>query len=204
MGITSDAKQKLKEAVIDLIWLGSYAGTTVEDICERAGVKKGSFYYFYESKSALTLAALEEMHKTWIERLNQEFSPLHTGVERLHIKLRVGYEEQVVLHARYGQVAGCPLFTIGSECVLVQPEITRKIQTWIGEYTKFIESAVRDAHAMGEIDAPNPALTASTLLAYWQGVVARARILNDLTVLRDAWAGAAQILRIRGDHPLAA
>lgn len=204
MGRKSSAKSKLQEAVIDLIWLGSFAGTTIEDICEKAGVKKGSFYYFYESKSALVLAALEEMHDAWITRLNQEFSPLHSGLERLRIKARVGYEEQVELHARFGQVAGCPLFTIGSECVLVEPEVTHKIQKWIGEYTKFIESAVRDAHAAGEIDAPNAALTASTLMAYWQGVVARARILNDLTILRDSWDGAAQILRIASGHPLAA
>jgi TetR/AcrR family transcriptional repressor of nem operon len=204
MGRTSDAKARLEEAVIDLIWVGSFAGTTVEDICEKAGVKKGSFYYFFESKTALVLAALEARHEAWITRLNQQFSPLHSGLERLQIQARVGYEEQVELHARYGQVAGCPLFTIGSECVLVEPEITRKIKKWIGEYTKFVESAVRDAHATGEIDAPDAVLTASTLMAYWQGVVARARILNDLTILRDAWAGAAQILRIASNHPLAA
>jgi TetR/AcrR family transcriptional repressor of nem operon len=204
MGRTSDAKARLQEAVIDLIWVGTFAGTTVDDICQQAGVKKGSFYYFFESKSALVLVALEEMHAAWIARLNQEFSPLHSGLERLRIKARVGYEEQVELHARHGRVAGCPLFTIGSECVQVEPEVTRKIQKWIGEYSKFVESAVRDAHAAGEIDAPDAALTASTLMAYWQGVVARARILNDLTILRDSWAGAAQILRVTSEHPMAA
>lgn len=42
MGRTSDAKEKLKEAA-ELIWAGSYGTTSVDDICERAGVRKGHF-----------------------------------------------------------------------------------------------------------------------------------------------------------------
>jgi len=50
MGRVSDAKQRLMDAVLDLIWSGSYGSTTIDDICEKAGVKKGSFYYFFDSK----------------------------------------------------------------------------------------------------------------------------------------------------------
>ena len=41
MGRVSDAKQKLMDAVTELIWHGSYRGTTIDQICEKAGVKKG-------------------------------------------------------------------------------------------------------------------------------------------------------------------
>lgn len=36
-----------------------YAGTTVDSICEKAGLTKGSFYHFFKSKEALGLAVLE-------------------------------------------------------------------------------------------------------------------------------------------------
>jgi len=45
MGRVSDAKERLMEAVEELIWKGSYGSTTIDQICEKAGVKKGSFYY---------------------------------------------------------------------------------------------------------------------------------------------------------------
>lgn len=204
MGRTSNAKERLKEAVIDLVWLGSFAGTKIDDICNRAGVKKGSFYYFYESKSALLIDALEEIHEDWIVRLNAAFSPLHSGLERLRIKADLGYAEQVKLFERYGRVPGCPIFTIGSDCVVVEPEVTKKIQGWIREYTKFIESAIRDAHLAGEIDAPDTATTASVLLSYWQGILAQARIQNDLELLRNAGVGAERILRVKSSQPSAA
>ena len=58
MGRVSDAKEKLMEAVSELIWTGSYGSTTIDQICEKAGVKKGSFYYFFKSKSELAAAAV--------------------------------------------------------------------------------------------------------------------------------------------------
>ena len=59
MGRKSDAKERLLDAALDLIWERSYGVVTIDAICEKAGVKKGSFYYFFESKSALAVAALE-------------------------------------------------------------------------------------------------------------------------------------------------
>ena len=46
----SDMKTRLMDAAMDLIWENSYGTTSVDAICERAGAKKGSFYYFFKSK----------------------------------------------------------------------------------------------------------------------------------------------------------
>jgi len=61
MGRTSDANERLMDAALDLIWEESYGAITIDDICKRADVKKGSFYYFFSSKSELAVAALERM-----------------------------------------------------------------------------------------------------------------------------------------------
>ena len=52
-------KERLMDAAMDLIWHNSYGTTSVDAICERAGAKKGSFYYFFKSKSELAAAALD-------------------------------------------------------------------------------------------------------------------------------------------------
>jgi TetR/AcrR family transcriptional repressor of nem operon len=59
MGRVSDAKQRLMDAILRLIWTGSYGSTTIDLICEKAGVNKGTFYYFFESKADLAVAALD-------------------------------------------------------------------------------------------------------------------------------------------------
>lgn len=65
MGRTSDARERLLEAMMELIWVGSFGSTSVDQICERAEVKKGSFYHFFESKHALAMAAIEHGWETF-------------------------------------------------------------------------------------------------------------------------------------------
>ena len=63
------------EAMQELIWTGSYGATTIDQICEKAGVKKGSFYYFFESKVELAVAALDEHWQMRRPELDAIFSP---------------------------------------------------------------------------------------------------------------------------------
>ncbi len=71
----SDMKQRLTDAALDLMWENSYGTTSVDAICERAGAKKGSFYYFFKSKSELTVAALEAEWNKNKANMDALFSP---------------------------------------------------------------------------------------------------------------------------------
>jgi hypothetical protein len=54
-----DSKLRLLQTAHELIWRQSYGSVGVDQICEQSGVKKGSFYHFFRSKSELTVAAYE-------------------------------------------------------------------------------------------------------------------------------------------------
>ena len=80
---TSDAKERLTDAAMDLIWQNSYGATSVDAICARAQVRKGSFYYFFKSKSELAAAALEaDWQKRQVD-MDRIFSPTVPPLERL-------------------------------------------------------------------------------------------------------------------------
>jgi TetR/AcrR family transcriptional repressor of nem operon len=55
----SESKERLLAAAKALMLSQGYAGTTVDSICEKAGLTKGSFYHFFKSKEMLGLAVLE-------------------------------------------------------------------------------------------------------------------------------------------------
>jgi TetR/AcrR family transcriptional regulator, transcriptional repressor for nem operon len=59
MGAKSDTKTRLLEATYSLMISKGYPATSIDDICERAGVSKGSVYHFFKSKEQLALAMLE-------------------------------------------------------------------------------------------------------------------------------------------------
>lgn len=197
MGRSSDAKVRLMEAVTELIWHGSYGSTTIDQICEKAGVKKGSFYYFFDSKSDLAAAALDANWRDKKPEMDALFSPVIPPLERLRRFCQRGYENQVELKCHCGCVLGCPLFTLGAEVCNQEEALHKKIKEILRQYHTYIESAIRDAHAQGLIQAPDPAAKARMLFAYSEGLMTQARILNDAEVLREMADGVMGILGAR-------
>src|SRR5436190_13618282 len=78
----SDMKERLMDAAMDLLWENSYGSTSVDAICERAGAKKGSFYYFFKSKSELAATALEADWQKRRSDMDSIFSPTVPPLER--------------------------------------------------------------------------------------------------------------------------
>src|ERR1700688_4957405 len=94
MGRTSNAKERLLQVAFDLIWRQSYGAVSVDDICERAKVKKGSFYYFFPSKSDLAVAAYEEHWQASRPQHDSVFSPQVPPLERIDNYCKMIYEGQ--------------------------------------------------------------------------------------------------------------
>ena len=204
MGRVSDAKQRLMDAVLELIWYGSYGSTTIDQICERAGVKKGSFYYFFDSKSELAVVAFEACWQNKRAEMDSIFSPTVPPLERLQKYFDFGYEFQRNIKAKHGHVLGCPLVSLGSEVCTQEKCLEEKIQGIMDQKRKYLESAIRDAHAAGVINAPDAGVKARMLLAYYEGLLTQARIQNDVEVLREAANGMFTILGVKESAAVAA
>ena len=84
------------------------------------------------------------------------------------------------LQQECGSILGCPLLSIGSE-VSTQDKVVRDtVDRIFDRKIKYFESAIRDAHAQGLIEAPDPEAKAKMLFACYHGTLAQARIQNDL------------------------
>ncbi len=197
MGRVSDAKQRLMDSVLELIWTGSYGSTTIDQICDKAGVKKGSFYYFFESKCQLAAAAFDD---NWLNRkieLDGIFSASVPPLERLQKYAEFGYNVQCEIKEKYGRVLGCPQFSLGSEVCTQELDLQKKIQDMLESKRKYLASAIRDAHANGVIDASDAEAKARMIQAYYEGLLTQARIQNDVSGLRDAVHGFYAILGVK-------
>jgi TetR/AcrR family transcriptional repressor of nem operon len=197
MGRVSDAREKLMEAVMELIHAGSYGSTTIDHICEKAGVKKGSFYYFFDSKSDLAIAAVEAKFQEDRKQSDAIFSSAIPPLERLHRICQYLIERQAELQKKHGRVLGCPLHSIGSEVSTEEPKLCAKIQEIMVHHRKYLESTIRDAHAQGLIHAPDPVAKAEMVFAYYEGLLTHARIQNDLSVLNEMEGGTMSLLGIK-------
>jgi len=149
---------------MDLMWRNSYGTTSVDAICDKAGAKKGSFYYFFKSKSELAAAALEADWNKKKAEMDTIFSPTVPPLERLDRYFDFVHDRLAELQKKCGSILGCPFVSVGSE-VSTQDQIVREtIDRIMDRKMSYFISAVRDATAQGLIDTPDPAAKARALM----------------------------------------
>jgi TetR/AcrR family transcriptional repressor of nem operon len=186
MGRTSDAKAKLLTVAFDLIHENSYGTVGVEQICTRAGVNKGSFYYFFKTKTDLVVAAYEEHWRLKDADYKRIFSPQHPPLKRLELWCDYILLVQQRRHKKYGHVCGCPFTSVGGEMATQDKKIRLKTRDLIDHHVKYLAGAIADAQCAGVAADGNPQVKAQLLHSFAVGLLLRAKIYNDLKILRHA------------------
>ena len=77
-----NTKGKIINAAWDLFYEQGYEDTTVEEIIDKSGTSKGSFYHYFEGKDAL-LGSLSYIFDEEYERLQQEMPEDMKCIEKL-------------------------------------------------------------------------------------------------------------------------
>lgn len=198
MGRTSDARERLITAVGALFLESGYHGTTIDAICQRAGVRKGTFYHFFGSKEDLAVAALERDRAARREALDAVFSPTRPPLSRLQVYCERVYTRQREAAAQSGHVPGCPLFTLGAEICTHEARLREHINAALGDYLAYFSSAIRDAAAAQKVDVADPDAKARCIFSLIQGAITQARIANDAGILREL---PAQVFGVLGLKP---
>jgi len=181
-GITKD---KLLQVAFDLIWDSSYGSVSVGDICDRAGVNKGSFYHFFESKADLAIEAYREHWKEKRPIFDRIFSTQVPPLERIQSWCQFIYDDQREKAEKYGHVCGCPYASIGAEMATQDEKIRAESEHLAQCGRKYIESAIADAIRVGAVSVKDPALAAQRVYCLVLGMLVGAKVQNNLEGLKD-------------------
>ncbi|HEX8951300.1 MAG TPA: TetR/AcrR family transcriptional regulator [Polyangia bacterium] len=192
MGRVSTARARLVQAAIDLIWTDSYGSVSVDAICERARVKKGSFYHFFKSKDELVIAALDAHWENRKPTLDALFARSRPPLERLRAYFESVYQRQLELSKKFGRPPGCFFCKLGIE-VSRDTEIGKKVKSIMATYVSYYESALVDAAAEGWplVDVHGKA---GALFAFMEGVLTQARIQDDYEIMKNLGKSAFRFL----------
>ena len=71
MNTIQDKRARILAAGTEAMLLKGYNGTGVQEITQGAGVPKGSFYHYFESKEDFAIQALHFYYSPRLERLLQ-------------------------------------------------------------------------------------------------------------------------------------
>ncbi len=184
MGRTSDAKERLLKAAEELFYASGYHQVGVADLCKAAGVKKGSFYYFFDSKQELALTMLDSLwEKTKKDYLEPIFAPSRPPVARVkHYFAALAEWAEMDMEMPF---KGCPFGNLGVELSLGDESVRLKLTQIFDEYAAYFETAMNEAVAAGEVHLADIPLVAKAMVAYAQGLMVLAKTRQDPALVRQ-------------------
>ncbi len=193
----SETKRKLLATAIQMIWESSYGSVSVDDICAKAGVNKGSFYYAFKSKSDLAVAAFERHWQSKRAVLDVIFSAQVPPLEQLDRYCQWVIDDQKEKYQTGGKMLGCPFCSIGCELSTQDENIRVKAEQIGVRMLKYIESLVRELSAEGLIDSRDNTELAQEVGAYVTGVLMQAKIENSLKHVEQLKHGIVRLLGLK-------
>jgi TetR/AcrR family transcriptional repressor of nem operon len=159
------SKARLLEAALHAIRSKGYAATTVDDICEQAGVTKGSFFHHFKSKDELALSATafwDSMTQAYFA--SAKYQQAKDPVDRL-----LGYVDfrAEILQGELPEYT-CLLGTLVQETYATHPDIRAACDRSMSSH---IAALTRDIEAARQRYAPNAPWSAESLGYFIQSVL---------------------------------
>jgi TetR/AcrR family transcriptional repressor of nem operon len=165
-----DARTRLLEAARDMILAKGFAATSVDDICRKAAVTKGSFFHHFRSKEDLGAAVAD----FWAETTTAFFAaaPYHAPADPLdRILAYVAFRKSII----EGEIAefSCLVGTMTQEVFATSPSIRDACGASIFGHARTLEADFAAAMA----DRNVAGVTAESLARHTQTIVQGAFVL---------------------------
>jgi TetR/AcrR family transcriptional repressor of nem operon len=169
--VQHESKTKLLDAALHVIRARGYSATRIDDICEAAGLTKGSFFHHFKGKEDLALAAAEHFSNL-ADGLFKEapYRSLPDPVDRL-----LGYVDfrKAILLGELSEFT-CLLGTMVQEAYETHPRIREACDRYIASHAHGLETDIAAAMASRSVRAD---WTAESLAFYTQAVIQGSFIL---------------------------
>ncbi|MCM8794277.1 MAG: TetR/AcrR family transcriptional regulator [Candidatus Omnitrophica bacterium] len=178
-------KPKTKENLLDaaerLMRAKGFWATSVDEVCETAGVTKGCFFHYFESKEHLGKEVLKryccrsaDAKQRWTAGVPED--PLKRVFRHVDFALRMAHKK--------GNSAGCLLGTFAQELCDTFPEIRRLcrdgFQSWSEDLKRDIAAAKKRYAPQARFD---PSALADHFVAVLQGAQLVAKTRADSSVV---------------------
>lgn len=167
------SKENLIECAARLFLQKGYNATGINDILNSAGLSKGSFYFYFDSKKDLAMGVAEYYNRIKINEVSKaaEGRTWEAFVEKL-----VGDE---IEKAKQQSSYGCPNAVLGMEIAFLEPDIAEKYYITIKRQVDIFTDVLKRS-GIGEVKA---ATIAERAFAMYEGYLLFYRISKDINEL---------------------
>jgi TetR/AcrR family transcriptional repressor of nem operon len=180
------SKEKTKTTLLEagkrIFMEKGYNNSGIESILQAAGVPKGSFYYYFDSKESFGLEVLNRFAEYYDMRLDQylgdeSLSPL----ERLRKYFESGIDQLESKQCRNGCLVGNLSQEMADQSEVFRARLEEIFEGWVDRYADCLEQARKAGEIPAHLDARE---LAEFWLNCWQGAILRAKTMRSIAPLR--------------------
>jgi TetR/AcrR family transcriptional regulator, transcriptional repressor for nem operon len=172
-------RRKIVEAAAPIFNQRGYEGTSLNDLMEATGLKKGGIYRHFSSKEEL---AAEAFDYTWNSA--REVRLLHVDEKANGIEKLKQLIANFIAH-RSPVAGGCPVLNTAIDAddgnAVLRARVAKALRSWLGR----LESIVKEAQEHGDIRQDvDPKTVATLIVASLEGALMISRLQRNDDALR--------------------
>ena len=177
----NEARQRLLTLGEDLIRSRSYADVGINDVLKTAGIPKGSFYHYFDSKQDFALAVAQHYHN---KQLAAAKAVLHSAREPAAARLKRFFQTALNDYRARGFRQGCLMCNLTTELADEALVFNQLLQNQFAELSAVIAGCLHDIdlNTLG-LDHLTNDQAADWLLNAWSGALTRMKATQDSTPL---------------------
>ncbi|MFC0267259.1 TetR/AcrR family transcriptional regulator [Kushneria aurantia] len=173
------------DAAMDVFWTKGYEASSTQELCERTGLGRGSFYHAFGSKQNLYEQALRHYQELGLKAQTEILNGPGTARERLQALLQWGVDGDLNSRGR----SCMALFSV-MERSNKDPVIERINRSYVNRLEAVVCHVIAVGQRNGELANEQPALeVARAFLASYYGLRILGQSMPDRAFLSDVLQG---------------
>jgi len=166
----------------ELVHKKRFNNTGIKEILEAAGVPKGSFYHYFESKEAFGLGLLDYYSGFFVSKAEE--CPTDSSVSPME-RLKKLFDHFLSLFESCGCSMGCPIGNLAQEMGDLSETFRIRLEEIFLMMKASIVKVLTEAKQAGELaDTIDVAASADFIINSWEGAITRMKVQKSIEPLK--------------------
>lgn len=183
MSKAQETRENIIKQAAELFNQKGYAGSSIADIMEATGLKKGGIYNHFKSKDELALEAFDYAYRCSSQKIWQIVRQKTNAIDRLQalVSAYLDYVDNPPI------AGGCPIMNTAIESDDTHPILRDRVRGAIDEWRSLIGRIIEKGIKKGEIrPTVEPEFMATIIISTVEGAIMMSKLYDDSIHLERA------------------
>lgn len=170
----AEIRDRLIREGVALLTEKGFVSTNLDEVVKKAGVPKGSFYTYFDSKEAFGLVLIDRYAQYFARKLDKCYdNSFRSPLERISDFMLEARENM----ARFDFRRGCLVGNLGQEMAVLPGAYRQRLVDVFSNWEQKTEACLKAAQDAGEIDRDiDSAKKSEAFWIGWEGAILRAKL----------------------------